>query len=393
MKRPKKIQPSYEIVVFSDDWFGLPFSCKHLFKHFPPHIPILWVETIGLRSPSFNFYDFKRAGKLIRDWLKKNPVPGNNLPENLRIVNPLQIPYNHIPIVRSFNQRKMIKNIGNLTNNKSSRKRVILTTWPFLGGLFGKLNEDLTVYYRVDDFSEFPGVRRDLIQTLEVEIIQKADMVIASSENLTFLPYGHKAFYLPHGVDYEHFTKQDKDSRTGSVISAIPHPIIGFFGLLNSWLDLEVIDRVAALHKQWSFVFIGPSQMPESQLPRRENIYYIGPLSYEVLPAVATNFDVGLIPFRINKLTLAVNPLKLLEYFALGLPVVSTPLPEVVKLGNLVHIGNDENSLSIAISNALQDTTLDAVSKRQQIAKTNSWQLKAIQLRKLLEEAINTKTR
>ena len=94
--------------------------------------------------------------------------------------------------------------------------------------------------------------------------------------------------------------------------------MVGFFGLLNSWLDLEVIRDSALLNPEMSYIIIGPSQLPDSQLPKAPNLHYLGAVPYEKLPEYAVFFDVALIPFKINDLTIAVNPLKLMEYFALG---------------------------------------------------------------------------
>ena len=95
-----------ELVVFTDDWHGLPFSCKHLLRHFLPEIPLIWVETIGLRSPEFTLYDLRRSFSKIKGWIKPAHVDHTPLPENLSILDPLQIPYNQYRIVRKFNMSK-----------------------------------------------------------------------------------------------------------------------------------------------------------------------------------------------------------------------------------------------------------------------------------------------
>ncbi|PQP33882.1 glycosyltransferase family 1 protein, partial [Desulfobacteraceae bacterium SEEP-SAG9] len=129
----------------------------------------------------------------------------------------------------------------------------------------------------------------------------------------------------------------------------IDGPLIGFFGLLNSWIDFDLIYNIALEHPEWNLILIGPSQLSIDILPKRKNIHYLGPIDYEELPNYARCFDVALIPFKINELTVSVNPLKLMEYFSLGLPVVSTPLPEVVKHKENVAIASDPATFSKAI--------------------------------------------
>lgn len=382
----------YEVVVFSDDWYGLPFSAKHLLKNFLPEIPLIWVETIGLRSPKLNLYDIRRSVEKLSGWFSKDDGPAPQAPHNLRIVNPFQIPYNQFSFVRELNKLKMIRSLAELTKKDEKRDRVVITTWPFLGHLIGHLSEDLSIYYRVDDFSEFPGVNKKNISRLENEIIEKADLVIGSAENLCQLPNGKQAKYLPHGVDFQHFSAHPSHTGIPHLLDGLPSPRIGFFGLMNSWLDLQLVADVAADFPAWSFVMIGPSQIPKSQLPGGANMHYAGPVPYDRLPAYAGHFDVGLIPFKINKLTEAVNPLKLMEYFAIGLPVVSTPLPEVLKYQEWVHIGSDRASFARAIQKALADREESARKKRRQIARAKSWEAKAEELRGWIETALRGKT-
>lgn len=380
----------FELVVFSDDWHGLPFSCKHLVKHFLPDVPVTWADTIGLRSPKLNIYDIRRAHHKVVGWLgPKQKTINSELPANLRIVDPLQVPYNHIALVRGLNRRNLIRAVG---PRRPGYARVFLTTWPFLGNLVGRLDEDLSIYYRVDDFSEFPGVRRGHIRALEAELIGRVDLVVGSAETLADVSrFGKIGRYLPHGVDYEHFAGNPEHACALPILE-IPRPRIGFFGLLSSWIDFDLVARVAALRPDWSFVFLGPSQLPDSQLPRAPNLHFLGPVPYAELPASARHFDVGLIPFRVSPLTLAVNPLKVMEYFAMGLPVVSTSLPEVMKHGDLVRIADDPEGFAAAIRQVI-DRDCDARRiERRTLAQSHGWVLKAIQLRQWIEQAIHDKS-
>lgn len=385
------ISTNYEIIVFSDDWDGLPFSCKHILRHFLPDIPLTWVETIGLRSPKFNYYDIRRAIQKVSGWISKTEKKQVIRPKNLHVIDPPQIPYNQLGFIRRINTNLITNTVNALYKKQNSnRERILLTTWPFLGDLIGSLNERLSIYYRVDDFSEFPGVRKNLIQQLEHELIEKVDMVVASAENLARV--GKKAKYLPHGVDFQHFSKTESEADKHDLrIRNIPGPIIGFFGLLNSWIDFELLAQAATDNPDLSFVFIGPSQLPASALPSATNMHFLGPVSYEELPSYARFFDVALIPFKINPLTISVNPLKLMEYFSLGLPVVSTPLPEVKKHQNLVHIASDPKTFSDAVRKVLNEDDESARLSRKTIAEQHGWEKKSLALRRWIEEELELK--
>ena len=382
---------NYELVVFSDDWNGLPCSCRHLVKHFLPDIPVIWVDTIGLRSPQLSFYDARRSIQKILSWLSSPHLDTlTETQSNLRIINPFQIPYNHYYIVRAFNAYWLARAVNRLSHNPSAMKRVVLTTWPFLGDIFGgALKEDLSIYYRVDDFSEFPGVRRNHIQKLEGEIIRKADIVIGTADKLSEVSqYGKIGHYLPHGVDFEHFSSSQTTETARLRMGAIPAPRIGFFGLLNTWIDLALIRKVASDHKDWSFILIGPSQIPQSAIPSLPNLHIIGPIPYADLPSYARYFQVGLIPFEVSPLTTVVNPLKLLEYFAMGIPVVSTPLPEVTKHNDLVYIAGTPDEFASAIDKALQENSSQLRQSRLDLAMKHSWVSKSQELKSWIEQAM-----
>ena len=390
--KTKTTQRNYEIIVFSDDWNGLPFSCKHLLRHFLPDVKLIWVETIGLRSPKLNLYDINRSIKKITGWLSKSQGSQGSLPENLYILDPFQIPYNQANIVREFNKQIIVRKINRDFPNGGDRERVLITTWPFIGNLVGALNERVSIYYRVDDNSELPKVNKGLMQRLEMELIGKVDMVIASAEKLTKISMGDKEVkYLPHGVDFEHFAKTDCDSRKEVLIQRIPGPRIGFFGQVDLWFDFDLVSHVAADHRNWSFVFLGPSHLSPSSLPKAPNIHFLGPVSYEELPVHARHFDVGLIPFKINALTKADNPLKLMEYFSLGLPVVSTPMPEVIKFQDYVMIASEVETFGSAIQTALDQDNKKLQLLRQSIAKAHSWEKKALELENWIEEILERK--
>lgn len=389
----KKKDLEYEILVFSDEWFGLPFSCKHLLQHFLPDHPLIWVETIGLRSPKLNLYDVKRTIMKISQWiLSANNRECEVIPENLYIINPFQIPYNHFKVVRIINKSILLRAINCFQDKAGNRQRVFITTWPFLGNLIGRMGEGLSIYYRVDDFSEFPGVHKKAISELENELIEKVDMVVGTSENLIKINLGKKkVHYLPHGVDFEHFSTKVSGEGYKLAIQKIPSPRIGFFGLLSSWIDFDLLSTLARMQRQWSFILIGPNQIPISQLPQAPNIHYLGAASYEELPKYAQYFDVGIIPFKVNALTISVNPLKLMEYLSIGFPVISTPLPEVMKYREYVSIASDPETFVKAVKSSLEEDNPQLREARRFLARSHSWKEKSLQLKTWIEEGLECK--
>jgi hypothetical protein len=142
---------------------------------------------------------------------------------------------------------------------------------------------------------------------------------------------------ITHGVDIDHFRKAClPETVVPADCAGITGPIIGFFGLLADWVDLEIVRALAIARPRWSFVLIGEVRTDIVRLKEFSNVHFLGRRPYQTLPAYCKAFDVAILPFVWNELTLAANPLKMREYLAAGLPLISTPLPEVVRLQHLV---------------------------------------------------------
>jgi glycosyltransferase involved in cell wall biosynthesis len=151
-------------------------------------------------------------------------------------------------------------------------------------------------------------------------------------------------------------------------------PVIGFFGLVSEWIDLELIHKCILNYPDYTFVIIGKSVVDLSIFNGCKNFIFLGPKEYSDLPTFASVFDVGLIPFKINQVTLAANPLKLMEYFSLGLPVVSTNLPEVNNFSDLAFVANSHDEFIKFIKNAIEDYSEERVKLRLNKAKDFSWE-------------------
>lgn len=374
-----------ELVVLSDDWFGMPSSCKHLVAQLGDGIDVTWVDTIGLREPSLEMYDLVRSVRKVAGWIKGWPnrgTPTSPLPLAVKTLDPVQLPFLRSEAIRRLNARNIARAIG---RRQQGKKRVVLTTWPFLVDVLETTDADLKVYYRVDHFHKFPGVNERLILELEARQLQAVDLVVGSSLELLELDIdASKKRYLPHGVDYDHFASAalpwkpvaDRDEKI----------TVGFFGILDEWIDYDLIAGMAALRPNWKFCIYGPARDDISSLNSVSNIELPGPVPYADLPARAACFDVGIVPFKIDELTLAVNPLKLMEYSALGIPVVSTPLPEVIRHGELVAIADTPEQSVVAVEEILASWSEEKRAAAMKLAAAASWRSRAQQLKGFLNE-------
>ena len=263
--------------------------------------------------------------------------------ENLYVYNPLVIPWPGVPRVDRFNTWILATCIRYLARRIGLRRPILWTFLPNVNGLVGKLGEGMVIYHCVDEYSAFSGVARSSLERMEQDLLGKADLVFTSSEQLCRERqlYNPRTYFISHGVDLSHFSRA-LDSRTllPTDLQGIAPPIVGFFGLIADWIDLSLIRHLALARPDWSIVLVGKANTDLGLLKGLANVYLLGQKPYETLPSYCKAFDVGIIPFRINELTLKANPLKLREYLAAGLPVVSTDLPEVRRFRGLVRIAS-----------------------------------------------------
>ena len=305
-----------DIIVFSDDWGRHPSSCQHIVKHFLPENRVFWVNTIGIRRPQLTVYDLKRSFEKIRSWLISGNSNGEHSVKNLIVLNPFIIPYNEFRAIRYINKKLIVKEVTNIIARFNLKEPIVLTTFPNTVDLVHAFGEVAHIYYCVDDFTNWPGVNKDLIKSMEDDLLDKCDIVLASSGELCVKKErnGKKPILLPHGVDFEHFSTVLTKREKPEMLTNISAPIIGFFGAISSWIDFDLITELATSRPTWSFVFIGPIDTDVSKLTTLKNLYFVGKVPYEELPKYAAAFDVSTIPFLVNDLTVSVNPLKLIEY-------------------------------------------------------------------------------
>jgi glycosyltransferase involved in cell wall biosynthesis len=213
--------------------------------------------------------------------------------------------------------------------------------------------------------------------------MEKADLVVVSADKL-FQSKRHvnpRTVLIRHGVDFDHFRQAlDPQLEVPPDLASLQRPVIGYFGLMSGdWFDLELMVEVASHFKQCSFVLLGKVTMDLSALTALKNVHVLGRKPYASLPAYAKGFDVAIIPFPINDLTLSANPLKAREYLAAGLPVVSTAIPEVEVLGTC-RMARDPGEFIEQIEAALHDP--GPKPERSESIRHESWSSRLEELRR-----------
>jgi glycosyltransferase involved in cell wall biosynthesis len=320
-----------DILCFSHDWTGDPLSKTHLMRVLSRDNRILWINAIANRMPTASSKDLSRIYKKLKSFTE----PVREVEPNIFVMNPLAIPAYGSRAVVGFNQRFLIRQVRRAMKKLAMKNVINMVFNPAAGMIAGRLGESELIYYCVDEYTAFTGVSSGL-KEIEEDLFRRSDLVVVSAEKLleSKKRFNEKTFLIRHGVDFRHFRKSlDAELELPAEVKDLPRPIIGFHGLLADWVDFELIKKTAEHFKTGSVVLIGKITVDAEKkiriLDGIANIHFLGRKPYAELPNYCKAFDVALNPFEISELTLAANPLKVREYLAAGLQVVSTDIPEV----------------------------------------------------------------
>jgi glycosyltransferase involved in cell wall biosynthesis len=286
------------------------------------------------------------------------------------------------------------------------KKPIVFAFTPIFNGLIGHLNEKAVIYYCIDDLRGYAGVDIAWFDREENRLLNESLCVISCSKKLyeTFSGRGYHSYYIPHGVDWSLFRRavsenlpEPEDMRN------IPHPRLGFYGFLSEeWVDYTLLKNICCKHPEWQIVLIGKqrSGMNLKALMPEPNVHYLGVKPFEELPAYTKYFDVGLIPFTLNKLTLSSNPLKLLEYLSGGVPVVATAIPETrayaSKNENItstpdVFVADSYEEFIQCCELAISNDNLALRQQRSEKVRQHSWELRIRDISKIVRTELSGK--
>jgi len=232
---------------------------------------------------------------------------------------------------------------------------------PMALGYAGHLKPKLTVYDCMDELSAFRGAPPELVER-ERELLQRADVVFTGGYSIweAKRELHDNAHAFPSSVDVAHFAEARRTQADPDDQAEIPHPRLGFYGVIDERFDIQLVAEVAEKRPDWQFVLIGPVvKIDPAELPQRENIHYLGGKTYDELPKYLSGWDVAIMPFAMNESTRFISPTKTPEYLAGGCPVVSTPIRDVVRTygdTEIVHIADSPDAFIAAVEQALVDS-------------------------------------
>jgi uncharacterized SAM-binding protein YcdF (DUF218 family)/glycosyltransferase involved in cell wall biosynthesis len=356
---------------------------------------VLFVENTGVRTPAIR--DLSRVGRRLRNfWRGTNGFRQER--DNLFIYSPIVVPFPYSRVSRWINRYTMLRALRRWMNAVRFGRPIVWTflPTPLALDLIQAVDPKLCVYYCIDDLASSSHEARRIVES-ERTLFRKADLVFVTSEKLrarAAIDSG-AVHVFPFGVSLQRFeAARESGAAVPADVSDLPRPIIGYVGGLHQWVDVDLLADAARRLPQATFVLIGPEQADMSVLRALPNVRLLGARPHDQVPHYVKAFDVGIVPYRLSEYTAHVYPTKLNEYLVMGIPVVTTDLPEIRRFnrehGEIVEVAADAGAFVDALTRSFgrEARTSERRELRIEVARRNAWSSRIARMSELVEEAL-----
>jgi glycosyltransferase involved in cell wall biosynthesis len=348
---------------------------QHLMSRLARRNRVLFLESLGLRQPRLAGRDLRRMARRVQ-----RAAAGARAVDGLHVLSPLVIPIHGRSRIRTLNARLLRAQVGRAAHSLGFGRPLLWSYVPQADWLVETLQPSAIVYHCVDDIAAQKGVAAAAFREAEAHFAARADLVLASAPALAerMRTLNDRVFYAPNVADTDRFATALEVGPTDPAMAALPGRRIVFTGaVVATKLDLELLEGVARARPSWSIALVGPVGAGDprtdiSALERLPNVHLLGVRPYAQLPEVLRGADVALVPYAINDLTRSVFPMKVYEYLAAGLPVVTTPLPALAETTGVV-VAADAPATVAAVERALAEDGAAARRARSAAVRENSW--------------------
>lgn len=363
----------FAVIYFGNDWLAENrTSSHHVAERLAERTRVLYVDTPGLRAPKANGRDLRKLGRKLLSAAR----PPRRIGDRLWQMSVPQIPFRRLPFVQRVNLA-LGKLLVKLALKRLGFGRTV--SWfavPHPGALANAFGEAAVVYYCIDDYAALPDVDARAVAQMDAQLTSRADQVFVASLPMLLAKQQHKptTVLAPHGVDVALFeSASDPQLSIAPGARHLPRPVVGFFGLIEEWIDLDLIADLAERRPRWTFLMIGRLAVDPGRLKALPNVRFAGPQPYRSLPNWAKAFDVAIIPYRLTRQVVNAAPLKLREYLATGKPVVAVPAPEIERFAGLVRIARGPDQFIREIEDALVNDGDADRTRRIAATQTMTW--------------------
>lgn len=382
------------IICFApSDWWGMNPSCTtHLITRFARANKVLYVnpfssDLLGVTSAKKKGFGGRLMRKLksLSKWLKRAGA-------NLYVFSPLFIPIQGKPLVDALNNRFLYWQLRLACAVAGIHHPLIWMENLRAADLLVHFRTSYTLFHVSDLFTHDGYVAdKSILRRREQQTLEASKAVICVSESLytTYRQQKSSVHYVPHGVEFERFSSAALAGQAPPELKAIPKPIAGYFGTLTGSNDVALWEMCADKHKDVSFVFAGRITGGDyGALRARPNVYFLGPLPYERIPAICAGFDICMLAWKMSPWIRSCNPLKLFEYMACGKPVVSVAIEEARKYSDVISVASSAEEFCRLLKWELEHDTRERKEKRIEIARQNDWENKVEQLSTIIAEGM-----
>ena len=390
--RPRLGDGGYVCFSAQDWWYhNRAHSDFQLMRRIARTSPVLLVNSIAMRMPlpGRSTMVGRRIVRKARSMMRRASRPVPDLP-GLTVMTPVFLPFYGSEFTRNVSARLVRQQVRRAAGRAGIQNPVYVVTIPTAWEVVRTMPSRAVVFNRSDKYSAFKEAPQDYIRTMETDLLRHADLVVYVSRALMAAEAplsGDRAFFLDHGVDLDHFRPRPAVEEPAD-LRAIPHPRVGFFGGFDDYItDLDLIERVAREIPAAQVVLIGDATTPMSQFEALPNVHWLGFRPYDEIPRYGSGFDVALMPWVRNEWIKHCNPIKLKEYLALGLSVVTTDFPEAWMYRDWLRIASDADDFVAKVRLALADGGPGTSADRMRLVANSSWDRRAEQLMDLASEA------
>jgi UDP-galactopyranose mutase len=341
-----------------------------------------------------------RFAKQQRVFFVEEPVPASGVPRMEIIRCPesgvnICVPQMPEGLSRASQDTILKLLLNNLLTEQQITDYLLWYYTPMALSFSTHLQPRLTVFDCMDELSAFKDAPQEM-KDREAELMRLADLVFTGGQSLFEAKVGrHSDLHVfPSSIEFGHFAQARTHSAEPEDQARIAHPRIGFCGVIDERMDLELLDGMATLRPDYQFIMIGPVvKIDPSSLPKHPNIHYLGGKSYKELPSYMAGWDAAMLPFAHNESTRFISPTKTPEYLAAGKPVVSTSITDVVRpygIQKMVRIADTAEEFVDAIDLALTEDANDTAWKARvdDMLAQNSWDLTHKRMLDLIESRI-----
>jgi glycosyltransferase involved in cell wall biosynthesis len=367
------------LVVFSHlRWNFVYQRPQHILTRLSSVWPVLFIE-----EPVIDLNDAPH-------WVFSEPAPNVIVCQPHTNVEELGFCDAQMPVLREL--------LDQLVAQQPVERAIAWLYTPLALPLVAALPVEALVYDCMDELSLFLNAPPALL-TYEAELLANADVVFTGGQSLFQAKQGRTPHLLcfPSSVDGAHF----QAAQSGAVPPLaepedqreLPHPRLGFYGVIDERIDLELLDHLAQEHPEWQIVMVGPVvKIDPASLPRHPNLHYLGQRAYAELPGYLAGWDVCLLPFARNAATRFISPTKTLEYMAAERMIVSTPITDVARpYGNIVFLGDSVAAFIYACEQALQVSPTERkarIRKMREVLQRTSWHATAASMADQVRQAL-----